>query len=110
MESSSQSLRFNWTRPVLFLVFAFLLAVAFALPFATTSNELKQYYYFDVDLTADHAGITQLFYDVGNGIVEGDSISQPLEITKKPRRYRYLLPCGVLKRLRFDLNIHEGHY
>jgi len=110
MESSDHPKGVVRWRSLLFLLFAFLLAVAFALPFATTSYDLKQYYYFDVDLTADHAGITQVFYDIGNGIVEADSVAQPLEITKKPRRYRYLLPCGEVKRLRFDFSNHEGHY
>jgi len=110
MEPTDNSPGLLQWRSLLFLFLAFLLAVAFALPFATTNYDLKQYYYFDVDLTADHGGVTQVFYDIGNGIVEGDSTTQPLQITHAATRYRYLLHGGEVKRLRFDFNNHEGHY
>ncbi|OHE86764.1 MAG: hypothetical protein A3G75_01985 [Verrucomicrobia bacterium RIFCSPLOWO2_12_FULL_64_8] len=89
---------------------ALVLAVAAALPYMTTSVERRDYYYFDVKLTSTAAGTTQVFWDVGRGYNEYDSSRQPLRVEPIPVVYRYLLPMGEIKALRFDPNDGAGTF
>ena len=91
---------FDWRATALALV----LAVAAALPSMTTSVVRRDYYLFDVTLTSTAPGTTQLFWDLGRGYNENDSSRQPLKIEPKPVRYRYMMPMGDIKALRFDPN------
>lgn len=84
------------------VLLAFALAVAAALPVMTTSVDRRDYYFFDVTLTSTSAGTTQLFWDLGRGYNENDSSRQPLKIEPKPVVYRYMMPMGEFKALRFD--------
>ncbi len=97
-------------RLVILVMVAAALAFAWALPVATTNYKLKEFYSFEVELTGDHAGVTQLFYDIGHGIHEADSTSQSLPIVAKAKRIIYNLPAGEIRLLRFDFNNKEGHY
>ncbi|MBI2814970.1 MAG: hypothetical protein HYX71_11870 [Opitutae bacterium] len=81
---------------------AFILAVAAALPFMTTSVVRRDYYLFNVTLTSTSPGTTQLFWDLGRGYGENDSSRQPLKIEPKPVIYRYMMPMGDIKALRLD--------
>ena len=81
---------------------AFVLAVAAALPFMTTSVVRRDYYLFNVTLTSTSPGSTQLFWDLGGGYVENNSSRQPLKIEPKPVIYRYMMPMGDIKALRLD--------
>lgn len=84
------------------VVLAVFLALATALPFMTTSVERRDYYAFDITLTSTSPGTTQLFWDFGGGYGENNSSRQPLKIEPKPVVYRYMMPMGEIKALRFD--------
>lgn len=88
--------------PVALPLFAALIALAASLPFVTTANSRRDFYFFDVELTSTAVGHTQLFFDMGRGINETDSSDQPLRANAKPVTYRYMLPTGTLQRLRLD--------
>lgn len=81
---------------------AMLFAVAAALPFMSTSVERRDYYFFDITLTSTSAGTTQLFWNFGGGYGENNSSRQPLKVEPKPVVYRYMMPMGEIKALRFD--------
>lgn len=89
---------FDWRVAVLSL----LLALAAALPYMTTSVIRRDYYFFDVTLTSNSPGTTQLFWDLGRGYNENDSSRQPLKIEPTPVVYRYMMPMGKIKALRLD--------
>lgn len=91
----------SWLDPRAALL-AFVLAVAAALPLVTTSATRRDFYFFDVTLTSDTAGITQFFWDLGHGINESDSSAQPLRIEPKPVVYRFMVPPGTFRGFRFD--------
>jgi len=84
------------------VVIALVLAVAAALPSITTSIIRRDYYFFDITLTSTSPGTTQVFWDLGRGYNENDSSRQPLKIEPKPVVYRYMMPMGDIKHLRFD--------
>jgi hypothetical protein len=85
------------------VLLALVFAVAASLPLAFSSAESREFYFFDVTLTSTDSGFTQLFWDVGRGMNEYDSSSQPLKVEPRPVRYRYMLPMGKITALRFDL-------
>jgi len=91
----------SWFDPRAVLLAA-VLAVAAALPVMTTSVDRRDYYFFDITLTSTSVGDTQLFWDLGRGYNEDDSSRQPLKIEPKPVVYRYMMPMGDFKALRFD--------
>ena len=81
---------------------AVLLAFVAALPRITTSVELRDYFFFDVTLTSTSVGSTQFFWDLGKGFTEYDSSRQSIRIEPKPVVYRFMMPMGRFKALRFD--------
>lgn len=81
---------------------AALLALAAALPSMTTSIERRDYYFFDITLTSTSEGATQLFWDLGQGFTEHNSSRQPLRVEPSPVVYRFMMPMGRFKALRFD--------
>lgn len=84
------------------VLLAVALATAAVLPVATTSAERRDYYFFDLTLTSSVAGWTQVFWDQREGFNENDSSRQPLKIEPVPVRYRYMMPMGPVRALRFD--------
>ncbi|MBI2513724.1 MAG: hypothetical protein HYV96_17290 [Opitutae bacterium] len=84
------------------LLFAVLLAIAAALPSVTTSVEHREFYFFDVTLTSTSVGSTQLFWDISGGFNEYDSSRQPLKAESTPTNYRFMIPMGRIRALRFD--------
>jgi len=84
------------------ITLALVLAAAAALPFMTTSVVRRDYYLFNITLTSTSPGTTQLFWDLGRGYGENDSSRQPLRIEPKPVVYRYMMPMGDIRALRFD--------
>jgi hypothetical protein len=96
-------------RPSLALLgLAVVVALAATLPFITTANSRRDFYFFDVALTSTSPGQTQLFFDVGRGFNEPDSSVQPLRAGTKPVVYRYMMPTGRLAALRLDPIDREG--
>lgn len=81
---------------------AVLLAVAAALPQFLNTNPHREYFFFDVTLTSSAIGSTQLFWDIGQGYNETDSSRQPLRVEPEPVVYRYMMPMGPMRALRFD--------
>lgn len=84
------------------LLLALLLATAVTLPFATTVSQRRDFYFFTVELTSEQAGQTQIFFDTGKGYNEPESSRQPLHREVRPVVYRYMLPTGTIRALRFD--------
>jgi hypothetical protein len=84
------------------ILLAVVLATGAALPFMTTSVVRRDYYLFNVTLTSTSAGTTQLFWDLGRGYGENDSSRQPLKVEPEPVIYRYMMPMGDIRALRFD--------
>lgn len=91
----------KWFDPRAVLL-ACVFTLAAVLPGLTSSDESREFFLFEVTLTSDTAGMTQLFWDTGNGMNEVDSSAQPLRIESKPVQYGYLLPLGTIRSLRFD--------
>ena len=87
---------------------ALLLALAVTLPFLTTEQDRRDYFYFDIALTSTTAGSTQIFFDIGRGYNGADSSIQPLKIQLKPAVYRYMLPAGEYRGLRIDPTDRDG--
>ncbi len=87
---------------------AFLLALAFALPFLTTAQDRRDYFFFEITLTSSAVGSTQLYWNTGNGFNQTDSSNQPLKIEPHPVVYRYMMSAGKLRGLRFDPIDREG--
>ncbi|PTY05626.1 hypothetical protein DB347_14750 [Opitutaceae bacterium EW11] len=84
------------------LLTATLLAIAAALPTATTALLGNDFFRFEVDVISDHQGRAQLFYDTGSGYSEANSSIQELIVSPRPTRLRFRLPRGVVRALRFD--------
>lgn len=78
------------------------LALVASLPLLTTLPERREFYLFEVALTSTGAGLTRISWDAGQGFNERDSSVQPLTANTTQIRYRYLLPTGVLRGLRFS--------
>jgi hypothetical protein len=76
------------------------LALAAALPFLATVPARRDYYRFEVTLTAESAGATRLAWSDGAAFTPENSSVQPLRATAKPARYGYLLPAGRPRELR----------
>ena len=90
------------------LLFAGIFSLAASLPFLTTTKAQTGFYFFEAELTSTTPGMVQLFYDVGRGSIEADSSHFPLLVEKEPRLYRFPLPMGTCRMLRFDPTDHEG--
>jgi hypothetical protein len=97
----------KWIQPGA-LMLAAVFAVAACLPFASTTASRRDFYFFEIELTSTRDGQTQVFFDTGKGDNEADSSRQPLHANAKPVNYRYMLPTGVLRGLRFDPIDREG--
>ncbi|MBA4135746.1 MAG: hypothetical protein C0518_00355 [Opitutus sp.] len=84
------------------LALAAALAFAAALPSITTSVESRYFYFFDVTLTSTSHGSTQFFWDLGRGFTEYDSSRQTIQVEPNPVVYRFMMPMGKFRALRFD--------
>jgi hypothetical protein len=91
-------------------VFAGLFSLAASLPFLTTIKARPGCYFFEAEMTATTPGMVQLFYDVGRGSNEGDSVHLPLLASAELRLYRFPLPTGTCSMLRLDPSDREGTF
>ena len=57
---------------------------------------------FVVEMRSDTNAVAQLFFDVGRGINESDSVRLPINATTSYRYLRFSLPAAKIKALRFD--------
>jgi hypothetical protein len=94
--------------PPLALLFAGIFSLAASLPFLTTAKDRPGFYFFEAELTSSSPGNVQLFFDMGRGINEADSVSFPLIVQKEAALYRFPLPMGTCRNLRFDPTDREG--
>ena len=58
--------------------------------------------YFEVSMRSSTGGVAQTFYDVGRGISEADSVRLYLQDAKSTAVYRFPLPKGKYRTIRFD--------
>ena len=82
--------------------FAFVFALAAALPFITGATAGKNTFFFEIDLCSNQAGSARLLYDTGRGFHPEESVCQRLRPGVRPISYRFVLPAGYFRGLRFD--------
>ncbi len=56
---------------------------------------------FEIQVQSEQSGLVQLYYDIGAGINEPDSVLEPV-VAGQPARLRFALPYGRYQALRFD--------
>jgi hypothetical protein len=56
---------------------------------------------FEIEAESEQSGLAQLYYDVGRGLNEQDSVLEPV-VAGQPRLLRFSLPYGRFQTLRFD--------
>ena len=77
------------------------LAVAAVLPSQPWSSSRSSPYTFEIRAESDEPGLVQLYYDIGRGTNEADSVREPI-VAGRPEILRFALPYGSYKFLRFD--------
>lgn len=90
------------------VIFAVVLALIAALPFASSSSPEPGHYFFEIVLTSSIDGNVQVYYDLGHGFNEANSCRHPLHAQRAPEIYRFDLPTGTYWQLRFDPIDREG--
>jgi hypothetical protein len=71
------------------------------LPFQPWAESRSSSYSFEISVQSNEPGLVQLYYDVGRGTNEADSVLQPI-VAGHPDVLRFTLPCGTYRGLRFD--------
>jgi hypothetical protein len=91
-------------------VFGAALAVAAgaSLPFFLGAKVHPRRSFFEVTLAADAPGSAKVYYDLGSGFQEHDSVAQVLRGGTGASTYRFELPAGVYVGLRLDPLNHPG--
>ena len=59
-------------------------------------------FYFEVTIQSSLSSAAQVYYDIGHGIREADSVRRPITGGNAALRYRFPLPNGTYRGLRFD--------
>jgi hypothetical protein len=90
------------------LLAAALLSIVVSIPFLPFAAPTAEQFHFEVTATSSTPGSAQFFYDIGHGIIEGDSSRAPLEPDSTPRLLRFALPPGDYRSLRFDPTDRPG--
>ncbi len=76
-------------------------SVAAVLPFQPWSRARSSSYFFEIAVQSNEPGLVQLYYDIGRGANEPDSVLQPI-VAGEPGVLRFALPYGTYQALRFD--------
>jgi hypothetical protein len=76
-------------------------AIAAVLPFQPWAQSRSSSYSFEIEVQSDEPGLVQLYYDVGRGANEPDSVLQPI-VAGRREVLRFTLPYGTFGALRFD--------
>src|SRR5882672_8903484 len=87
---------------------AFVLAVVVSTPLLVRRPAASLDFVFEVQLQSSTPGFAQLFYDIGSGVREQDSARVQIAQSDVPATYRFRLPRGVYRALRFDPIDREG--
>jgi hypothetical protein len=67
------------------------------------SRPQESAWHFEIEAESDQAGLVQLYFDVGHGLNETDSVIQTIP-AGRPTVLRFPLPSGTYRTLRFDPN------
>jgi hypothetical protein len=81
---------------------ALVLATAVSSPLVARSISGASSFVFEITLQSSKSGIAQIFYDVGRGMRKEDSGSVEIAKSDAPATYRFQLPSGEYRALRFD--------
>ncbi|HEX8168877.1 MAG TPA: hypothetical protein VF601_24200 [Beijerinckiaceae bacterium] len=73
-------------------------------------RESPSRYELSLDVVSSSPGLIQVFYDMGSGFNERDSVRLPLRASKQPITYRFEIPSGRYLSLRIDPNVGPGTY
>jgi hypothetical protein len=84
-----------------------LLSFAAVLPSQPWSKSGSSSYRFEVEVTSDEPGLVQLYYDIGRGANEADSVVQPI-VAGRTSSLQFALPYGTYQALRFDPLDRDG--
>jgi hypothetical protein len=76
-------------------------SVAAVLPFQPWAESRGSAYSFEIEVVSNEPGLVQLYYDVGRGTNEPDSVLQPI-VAGRSDVLRFALPYGSYRALRFD--------
>ena len=90
------------------LVLAALVSLATAAFLLSDATPAPPLFFLEVRLASSTAGRAQLFYDSGAGLREADSMQVSLVRSAVPLLYRFPLPSGTYRALRFDPNDRDG--
>ncbi len=85
-----------------------LLAAAAMVPFRPWAPARTSPCAFEIRVASDHSGLVQLYYQLGEHMVEEDSALQPVA-EGHPDLLRFALPYGTIRALRFDPIDREAH-
>ncbi len=80
------------------LLLGTLIAVVLAFVIFASSSP----FYFEVTIKSSLSSAAQVYYDIGHGIREADSVRRPITGGNAALRYRFPLPNGTYRGLRFD--------
>jgi len=72
------------------------------LPFTKSTRPANAPFTFQVELASSAPGIVQVFYDIGRGFNETDSVRLNIEGGGRPALLKFPLPPGTYRALRFD--------
>jgi len=82
------------------LVLGYVLGVLAFIPHLTKAVDKDHSYKLAILMTSEIAGTLQVYYDIGAGLREADSVAVPLETER--REYELPLPKGGYRLLRID--------
>lgn len=91
------------TRPLLTaLALSLCLAVAVAVLGGSPALRRKDKLFFQIDLASTNSGVAQVFFDIGRGFTEQDSLFDGVRGGKRMEHHRFAVPPTTLYALRFD--------
>lgn len=90
------------------LLSAALLSLVVIVPFLPFAKPKAFSFAFEVTVASSASGTVQLYYDIGRGMDEPDSVRVPIEGDQKPHHLRFAMPEGNYRALRFDPIDREG--
>ena len=76
-------------------------ALVVTLPSEPWTKRVASGYAFEVAVDSEQSGLVQLYYDLGSGLSEKDSVLLPI-VGGQPKVLRFDLPIGKVVALRFD--------
>jgi len=84
------------------LLTAALLSIVVSIPFLPLAAPATAKLHFEITIQSNAAGSAQLFFDVGQGINEADSVRVSIENKSEPQFLSFPLPPGTYRSFRFD--------